>query len=104
MFAIKAAKNSRRPLGEIHHRIEQRFVFAPACSRNRARCGVESFANLLVALFPIKDFRRAQRLGVNIARPPNSSGITVSSSMATSQRTGRTNLSLVLRQYIFFGQ
>ena len=36
--------------------------------------------------------------------PANSSGTTSPSSMATSQRTGRTKRSLGLRQYIFLGQ
>ena len=36
--------------------------------------------------------------------PPNSRGILSPSSIATSQRTGRTKRSLGLRQYMFFGQ
>ena len=59
-FAIKAAKNSRRPLGEIHDCIQQRCVFAPSRAGNGAGCGIERFANLLLALGTRKHFSGAQ--------------------------------------------
>ena len=124
---IEAAENHGRKFREVHHRIEQSLVFPPARSGNGARGRIESFANLLLALRPAQNLSRAQSIDISgsgprngHARPrdkilcpreifpaqipSNSSGIVSPSSIATSQRTGRTKRSFGLRQYIFFGQ
>ncbi len=126
-FRFKASQDYRRKFREVHDCVEQRFIFPPARSGNGARGGIERFANLMFALlhgprpWPAKRFD-VGRAGLGIcdcADPPiircprevfpartpsNSSGITCPSSIATSQRTGRTNFSPGLRQYMFLGQ
>ena len=124
---IEAAQNRRRKFGQVHDRIEQRLVFAPARAGNGPRRGIESLANLMLAFTAPQNFGRAQRINVGRSgprnrhrrhrsesgarancfparMPSNSSGIVSPSSIATSQRTGRTKRSFGLRQYIFFGQ
>ena len=46
---IEPAQNRRGKLGQIHDRIEQRLIFAPARPGNGARRGVERLANLMLA-------------------------------------------------------
>ena len=126
-FGIEAAQDRRRPLGQIDHGVEQRLVFAPARAGNGASGSVECFANLLFSLLAAEDpglfaaprymqvpargmmtdpsaRMRCPRDWFPARTPSNSSGTTSLSSMATSQRTGRTKRSLGLRQYMFLGQ
>ena len=49
-FAIEVAEDDRRSFGEIDDGIEQSLIFSPARAGDLTHCGVEGFADLVLAL------------------------------------------------------
>ena len=68
---IEPAQNHGRKFRQVHHRIEQRLVFPPPRSGNRARSRIESLANLLLALCASQNLGCAQSIHIRRPRPRN---------------------------------
>ena len=68
----KSTENHGGKFRQVHDRVEQGLVFPPPRPRNRARGGVQRFANLLLTFRTAQNLGRAQRVDISATRPAES--------------------------------